>query len=192
MPRTAQGRSAGDRSGVPLRSRRQHQQTSSTIENKPTLTECWPSSPTLPGMPRGLQRVGEQPRHAGAAASAGVSMRRCKTRQPAPAAVWASRRRITSDPPRSTAQGLAQTRGVTLLCLGKLLASQARKSRQTQRSKTKGQCGLRKARILCKITDSKPNEVRGTYIKFCPQVMRNATDRWGINKADFRNEIASC
>lgn len=143
-------------------------------------------------MPRGLQRVGEQPRHAGAAASAGISMRHCKTRQPAPAAVWASRRRITSDPPRSTAQGLAQIRGVTLLCLGKLLASQARKSRQTQGSKTKGQCGLRKARILCKIPDSKPHEVRGTYIKFCPQVLRNATDRWGINKADFRNEIASC
>lgn len=46
VPRTAQGRSVGDRSGVPLRSQRQHQQASSTIENKPTLTECWPSSPT--------------------------------------------------------------------------------------------------------------------------------------------------
>lgn len=38
VPRTVQGRSVGDRSGVPLRSQRQHQQASSTIENKPTLT----------------------------------------------------------------------------------------------------------------------------------------------------------
>lgn len=124
----------------------------------------------------------------GSATSAGVSMQHCETGQPLLAAVWTSLHRITCDPPRSAAQMCC----VALLHPGKLLASQARKSRQSQWSKTKGQRGLRKQEYFARSLISNHMRFKQPYIKFCPQVRRNATDRRGINTADFRNGTASC